>query len=234
MPKRASLAPSVESLDDLGALVGSCPSALSVLGGSSLVGSTLLSLSDEPSGDVSTLEQESALGSEPPDLDASDPLFTWGGDQLALSASSGESLDNGGLSVPADGLFELVLLPEGAFLSALFELSDDLSTSHGSSPLTLSPLVLASLVGDAVLSLSLPLLDNSSLDLALSALHVLSSCLGPESASSSVSEESSEDLRLAGPADGSLGVLGGLPDSASVGSLVELPDDLSTWEVSSP
>lgn len=86
----ASGATSVESLDDSGLSPLSSPSAPGELVDTSSVGNALLVLSKESSDNLSSLEEESALGSESPWSDASDELSSSGSHESALSSLSGE------------------------------------------------------------------------------------------------------------------------------------------------
>lgn len=233
-PESASLVASVESSDNSGTLPESGPGALGELVLSSGPGDAVLALSDEFSDNLGSLEHESALGTESPWSDASDPLLSIVFKNLAVLALSDERLDDGELVGPADGLLGLASLPDSASLAALFlESSDDSSTSHWSNPTADGPLVKTSLVGDAVLALSVELSDNLSGQSGVGASDPLSSGLGPESASSSVSDESSEDSALLAPANGSL-VVARFPDGALVGVLGELSHDSGVWEVLAP
>lgn len=97
------------------------------------------------------------------------------------------------------------------FLSELF---DDTGSLEVTSPSADSPLVESFLVSNASLSLSLEFLDDLALESSSGASQPLCSCLSPESASSSVSDESSDDSGFVAPADGSLS-FSEFPDVAS-------------------
>lgn len=81
---------------------------------SSGVDNALLSLSKISSEDLGTSESELALEAESPWSDASNPLLSGVSHELASSGTLSESLDDGGLVVPADSLACLTLSVERA------------------------------------------------------------------------------------------------------------------------
>lgn len=180
---------------------------------SSSPGDAVLILSDELLDNLSSLEVEVTSWSELPWSVASGPLLSSGSQQSADTLASSELSHELWFDVPADllGLLGVFLLEDRAALILLSVSSQELSTSPVTNELAGSPFVETELVGCALLALSQEGLDDSSLNGVSVALDVLSSGLGPDSASSSVSDESSKDFSLLVPADGSL-VLSRLPD----------------------
>lgn len=168
-----------------------------------------------------------------PWFEASDPLSALSCHESAVLSVSLESLDDLWVGVPADGLLNLALLEDVALLAWLVESSDELGSLHVTLPVASGPLVVTSGVGGAGSALVVELLHNRALDCSLSASDPLLSCLLPDGASSSVSEESSDDLGSLVPAD-VLQVGARLPGGASVQTLGELLHDLGIWEILAP
>jgi hypothetical protein len=81
-------------------------------------------------------------------------------DDLAFVSVSHETLYNLGFVVPANSLFKLTQLPVSASLGALSESSNDSSSGEWSYPLAFSELVVSSLIGDALLTLSVEVSDD--------------------------------------------------------------------------
>lgn len=249
-PDGASVGSLVVSLHNSGTSEGSLPLALGESLLSSGVESALLALSLKSLLDLGSLDLEFAPGvitGESAEAlgEGSEALS----DEDALSAISDELLVNELLELPADGLLGESLLEFLASLSALVESLDNSGTGEVTFPVALGVLVVSVGVDSAVLALSLELLDNLgaleaeswplildinwNLSLA-EAFHVSSvGSLEDSALAAFLVHELLEDFGFPWPAyclgDGST-----IPDGASVGSLGESLDNLSTSHVSLP
>jgi len=155
LPDHASVWSSVESSNNSGTSELSLPTAFGELLETSLVDGALLSLSGEFLNDFSSFEVESS-----PSVCEGASSLTSGEDlpslteDKAFAAISHELLDNSLSEVPADSLLDWSLLIQYASTSSSSESSDNFGTSHSTGPFASGELVLTSLVGNALLSLS--------------------------------------------------------------------------------
>jgi hypothetical protein len=152
LPSGASVDALVESLHNFGIWEVLAPGASGPSLKATSESSALLTLSDP-------LSDNFALSSTL----ASDISEAWSHEKLALSAVSDEVSDESVLHVPADSSGLAVLLPNSAVVASVSVSSLDLSACPGFSPVACGPLSKTALVLSALLTLSHPDSDDSSL-----------------------------------------------------------------------